>query len=88
MEYFEGRFSSAGLDQVDVKAYCQEAIDSFETEAKRDFEGPDQTDIKIKVGGHRLTNSQMGVRRGIMTLSGYVPMLSFQFRILLILHFP
>jgi hypothetical protein len=68
--YFKTLFSTAGLDDDDVKEYTAEAIESFESE-KKHFEGPHQDDIGISVGGHRFSDKSIGVRRGLMNMSWY-----------------
>lgn len=68
IEYFDTLFQSAGFDKEDLAAYTQEAVDSFESEGKRAFEGPDQDDVSIKVGGHRFTDKSINVRRGILSI--------------------
>lgn len=72
MEYFEMLFQSAGFDKEDLHAYTQEAVDSFEAEGKKAFEGPNQEDISVKVGGHRLTERAVNIRRGIMAVTRFV----------------
>lgn len=62
-------FSSGELEAEDLRIYTQEAVESFELEAKKGFEGPHQPDVSIKVGGHRFTERAIGVRRGILTVT-------------------
>jgi hypothetical protein len=68
--YFRGLFSSTSHQGRDLDELVQEAVESFETEAKRSFEGSHQTEMFIKVGGPRFTERSIGVRRGILELSG------------------
>jgi hypothetical protein len=67
-EFFRSQFTAGGFDEDDLKVYIQDALNSFETEGKRGFEGSDQVDVSIKVGGHKLTEKSMGIRRGVMTI--------------------
>lgn len=67
-EYFNTLFSSAGLDAEDIKEYTDEAVKSFETEAKKAFNGESGDDVSIKVAGHKVTERSVNIRRGILTL--------------------
>lgn len=71
-DFFEARFDSTTLGKEDMKAFIQESVESFEQEGKRNFTGSDDGDVRVKVGGHRLNEKEIGIRRGIMTLTRYL----------------
>jgi hypothetical protein len=75
--YFKELFASAKLEPDDIEDYAEEAVDSFEAEGKKTFEGPRQDNVSIKVGDHRFTQRAIGIRRGILTLGGFVPSITF-----------
>lgn len=69
--YFSRIFSSAELDEEDVKAYTEEAVESFEDDAKKSFVDSSK-DYYISVGGRGFTDLKLRVRKGLMALKGYV----------------
>lgn len=70
--YFDGLFQSVGYSTGDVQAYSQEAVESFEAEGKKGFEGADNGDVGIKVGNRKLTEKELNIRRGLMSIPGCV----------------
>lgn len=60
---------NSDLSKEDQDGYVVEALESFETDAKRSFGGPEEDKI-IAVGGRRFSDSTLGVRRGYMKLKG------------------
>jgi hypothetical protein len=69
--YFSTLFST-GLKGSDLEEYTQEAVESFEWEAKKAFDGPAGKDMTIEVGGRNFTDKSIGVHRGTMNLTGFV----------------
>jgi hypothetical protein len=67
--HFIRQLSSVGLDKEDVKVYAQQAVNSFEAEAKKTFQGSHQDDVTVEVGDHRFNQAAIGIRRGRMTVS-------------------
>ena len=53
-----------------TKEYIDQALKSFELEAKKSFMGVEDESI-VKVGGSRFTERSLGIRRGNMMLQGY-----------------
>lgn len=70
-QYFEKLFLDAGTDAEDVKAYVEEALESFEAEGKKAFEGPDGEELCARVGGHKFNDSKLGVRRGVLAVERF-----------------
>ncbi|KDQ12466.1 hypothetical protein BOTBODRAFT_34434 [Botryobasidium botryosum FD-172 SS1] len=68
-EHFTLAFTDAGLDADTITEYITDALESFETDAKRTFKSATEDKI-INVGGRKFTNAQLGVRRGAMTMKG------------------
>jgi len=68
-EFFRQSFTKAKLDKETIAEYTEEAIESFEIEAKRTFKSETE-DKLVNVGGRKFTNTQLNVRRGTMTLKG------------------
>jgi hypothetical protein len=56
------------FSESDVHAYLRDATESFELEGKRSFNGKEDHDITIKVGG-RITNESIGLRHGFLTVT-------------------
>ncbi|KDQ12467.1 hypothetical protein BOTBODRAFT_176407 [Botryobasidium botryosum FD-172 SS1] len=68
-EYMKSAFERAGLDQETITEYTTEALESFESDAKRTFRHEEEDKI-INVGGRRFTSTELNVRRGSMTMKG------------------
>lgn len=68
-EHFKLLLSSVGLEGAELNAHADEAVEPFETDGKKTFDGVHQNGISIKVGGFRFTEKSINVRRGIMDLS-------------------
>lgn len=67
--HFAQVFSAANLNADVTREYIDQALKSFELEAKKSFKGAEDESI-VKVGGSRLTERSLGIRRGNMTLEG------------------
>jgi hypothetical protein len=68
-EYFKTLFSSGGFGDEDSKAYAQAAVESFESDVKRRFEGAHQSSVLVKVGDHKMVNESIGIRRGMLQVT-------------------
>lgn len=68
-QHFTKVFTEAGLDEETVVDYTKEALESFETDAKRTFRNASENKL-VNVGGRKFTNPDINVRRGAMTLKG------------------
>src|SRR5437763_11088133 len=62
--HFKRMFQEAGYDEEDTSEYTKQAVNSFESN-KKAFEYP-QGEVTIEVGGHRLTDLDLSIRRGLM----------------------
>ncbi|CAE6494346.1 unnamed protein product [Rhizoctonia solani] len=71
-KYLKEVLVGAGIDGDDIKEYVQEAVRDFEAFPKRLFS--DSSDnLKIKLGDRGLTNPDIHVRRGVMTVHSPTP---------------
>jgi hypothetical protein len=59
----------SGMDKDEADILIREAVKSFEAEGKKTFEGIDQDDITVEVGGFRFTDRALGIRRGMVSVS-------------------
>jgi uncharacterized protein YfcZ (UPF0381/DUF406 family) len=66
--YFKQIFRDADYDEEDIKEFTHQAVESFESR-KRAFVSSDD-EMMIEVGGHRLSDPAIGIRRGIKKLPG------------------
>ncbi|ELU42318.1 hypothetical protein AG1IA_03652 [Rhizoctonia solani AG-1 IA] len=66
-KYLEDTLTRAGIDPEDIKEYVEEGVKDFEKFPKRLFsDGSDS--LKLKLGDKGLTNPEISVRRGVMTV--------------------
>ncbi|CAE6459246.1 unnamed protein product [Rhizoctonia solani] len=71
-KYLEDTLTRAGIDPEDIKEYVEEGVKDFEKFPKRLFsDGSDS--LKLKLGDKGLTNSEISVRRGVMTVPSPAP---------------
>lgn len=68
-KYFRALFKKAKLKKDDVEDYVARGLKDFEGGAKRAFRDISQ-DQSVEIGGPRLSNPQLNIRRGRITLSG------------------
>jgi hypothetical protein len=69
--YLNDWFSKGSMDPEDKKEAIGEGLESFEMGAKKAFSGSPESKM-IKVGGQRLTDKSLGIRRGSLTITGLV----------------
>ena len=77
--YFRRLFNSAFQDAEDAEAYTEEATKSFESHLIQDFQDPNQ-EYSISVGGRRLANEKLRIRKGSMVVEGQVQLPSLMAR--------
>ncbi|GAB1528565.1 hypothetical protein RhiTH_011759 [Rhizoctonia solani] len=71
-KYLEDTLTRAGIDPEDIKEYVEEGVKDFEKFPKRLFsDGSDS--LKLKLGDKGLTNPEISVRRGVMTVPSPTP---------------
>ncbi|KDQ12464.1 hypothetical protein BOTBODRAFT_34432 [Botryobasidium botryosum FD-172 SS1] len=70
-EYLFELFSKSDLDEETAAEYISEALESFETDAKKSFRDASE-EKTLSVGGRKFTSAELNVRRGSMALRGSV----------------
>ncbi|GAB1520878.1 hypothetical protein RhiTH_003967 [Rhizoctonia solani] len=71
-KYLGDTLTRAGIDPEDIEEYVEEGVKDFEKFPKRLFsDGSDS--LKLKLGDKALTNSEINVRRGVMTVPSPTP---------------
>ncbi|KAF8606716.1 hypothetical protein BDV93DRAFT_553197 [Ceratobasidium sp. AG-I] len=68
-KYFRAIFKKAKLGKDDIEDYVARGLKDFECGAKRAFRDTLQ-DQSVEIGGPRLSNTQLKIRRGRIALSG------------------
>jgi hypothetical protein len=63
---YDGGFRSEELDE-----YTTEATETFENDTKKSFDDPTRNTV-MKVGPHGFSSEALNVKKGRMTISGYV----------------
>ncbi|KAG8739690.1 hypothetical protein FRC11_000584, partial [Ceratobasidium sp. 423] len=66
-KYLEDVLTRAGVNAEDIKVYVEEGVSDFEGTPKRLF-ADDSESLRLKLGDRGLTNSDLNVRRGVMTV--------------------
>ncbi|CAE7096804.1 unnamed protein product [Rhizoctonia solani] len=76
--YLEEILTRAGMSAEDIKEYIQEGVDDFEGTPKRLFADGSES-LKLKLGDRGLTNPDINVRRGVMTIQNPIPKRFFDY---------
>ncbi|QRV86967.1 heat shock protein 70 kDa 12A [Ceratobasidium sp. AG-Ba] len=66
-KHITSHLAPLGLSEDELKDYLEDGVADFEASAKRAFELSD-SDYRIKLGG-KLTNEDLQIRRGVLTIS-------------------
>ncbi|CAE6539034.1 unnamed protein product [Rhizoctonia solani] len=76
--YLEDILTRAGMNAEDIKEYVQEGVNDFEGAPKRLFANGSES-LKLKLGDRSLTNADINVRRGVMTIQNPTPKRFFDY---------
>lgn len=62
------------MEGSDFEADLKVIVDIFDKETKLEFEHPEE-DLKIRFGGRKDNDEERGIRKGELTLKGYVDLM-------------